>query len=62
LNDETISLGEETTADDIEGWDSLRHITLISAIEDEFDVEFEMKDIVGLKNVGELVDVITREL
>lgn len=62
MNDETISLGEETTADDIEGWDSLRHITLISAIEDEFDVEFEMKDIVGLKNVGELVDVITREL
>ncbi|MGI5936174.1 MAG: acyl carrier protein [Oscillospiraceae bacterium] len=62
FDDETIVLDDKTTAGDIEGWDSLRHITLISVIEDEFGIEFEMKDIVGLKNVGELVDVIIREL
>jgi len=62
FDDGTIVLTDKTTADDIKGWDSLRHITLISAVEDEFGIELEMKDIVGLKNVGELVDVIIREM
>ena len=48
----------EATAADVPGWDSLNHITLIGAVEDEFDVKFPMKDVVGMKNVGELVDKI----
>lgn len=59
--DEDIVVNENTTADDIEDWDSLMHITLISAVEDEFDMKFDMKDIVNLKNVGEMVDIIERE-
>lgn len=56
--DEEISLTEETTAADVDGWDSLTHITLISEIEDEFDIRFEMKDVTRMKNVGELADKI----
>ena len=48
--------------DDIDGWDSLRHITLLAAIEDEFDIEFSMGQTVKMKNVGEMVDYIEDEV
>ena len=53
---------ESTTADDIEDWDSLTHITLISEIESEFGFKFAMKDVLGMKNVGEMLDIIEREI
>lgn len=56
--DKEIALADTTTAADVPGWDSLTHITLIGTIEDEFDVKFPMKDVVHMKNVGELVDKI----
>ncbi len=62
FDDDTIMVTEETTAEDIEDWDSLMHISLVNAVEDAFDLKFDMKDIVSWKNVGEMVDVIEREL
>lgn len=62
FDDESIELGESTTAADIEDWDSLTHITLLSAIEDEMDIRFDMKAVQGLKNVGAMVDLIQKEL
>lgn len=56
--DRTVALSDATTAADVEGWDSLTHITLIGTVEDEFDVKFPMKDVVHMKNVGEMVDLI----
>ena len=56
--DREVALADATTAADVPGWDSLNHITLIGTVEDEFDVKFPMKDVVGMKNVGELVDKI----
>ena len=56
--DREISLSDALTAADVDGWDSLTHITLIGAVEDEFDVKFPMKDVVHMKNVGEMVDLI----
>ena len=56
--DKAVDLKDETTAADVPGWDSLNHITLIGTIEDEFDVKFPMKDVVHMKNVGEMVDKI----
>lgn len=61
FDDDSITVTEETTSSDIEDWDSLTHITLISEVEDEFDVKFAMKEVVGMKNVGEMVDIIERE-
>ena len=58
FDDETITISETTTAADIEEWDSLTHITLLAAVEDEFDVKFSMKAVQGLKNVGELADLV----
>ena len=53
-----VELNDNITAADVDGWDSLSHITLIGTIEDEFDIKFPMKDVVHMKNVGELVDKI----
>ena len=62
FGDDDITVTDETTAADVEGWDSLRHITLLAAVEDEFDIEFSMGQTVGMKNVGEMVDHIEEEL
>ncbi len=62
FDDESITVEEETTADDIEDWDSLEHINLVNAIEDDFDIKFDMGQIVTMKNVGEMVDIILEKL
>ena len=49
---------DETSADNVEDWDSLRHITLISAVEKAFGMKFTMKEILEMENVGAMVDVI----
>ena len=56
--DREVVLNDETTAADVDGWDSLTHITLIATVEDEFDIKFPMKDVVHMKNVGEMVSLI----
>lgn len=62
FDDESIVVKEETTAADIEDWDSLTHITLISEVEGEFGFTFAMKDVLGMENVGEMLDIIEREM
>ena len=57
-----IVVTEQTSANDIEEWDSLIHITLISAVEDEFDVSFDMKTVVSMKNVGDMIDAIEEQI
>ena len=58
FDDESITVSENTTAADIEDWDSLTHIQLIAAVEDEFGVKFTMKQVSSMKNVGEMVQII----
>ncbi|MDE7261218.1 MAG: acyl carrier protein [Oscillospiraceae bacterium] len=60
FDDESIEISDGTTAADIDGWYSLTHITLLATVEDEFDIKFGMKEVQGLANVGELVDLIAR--
>lgn len=58
FDEEDITISDGTTAADIEDWDSLSHITLLSSVEDEFGIKFDMKAVQGLKNVGAMVDLI----
>ena len=53
-----VSITFETIAKDVDGWDSLSHITIVSAVERKFNFRFKMKDVVNMKNVGEMVDII----
>ena len=56
--DEEITVTAETTSADIEDWDSLEHITLISAVERTFKMKFKMSEVSSMKNVGEMVSII----
>ena len=58
FDDEDIFLTDETNAEDIEDWDSLEQINLIVAIENEFEMMFDMAEVADLANVGEMVDLI----
>ncbi len=62
FDDETISVNENTTSDDIEDWDSLENINLIVAIEQEFGMKFNMNEVTTMKNVGEMVNIILSRL
>ncbi len=58
FDDEDIVVTDETTADDVEDWDSLEHINLIVAVERSFKIKFTMGETTSMKNVGEMVDII----
>lgn len=58
LDNEDIVLSPQTTADDVEDWDSLSHIQLIVAIEKEFKIKFTSKEILSWANVSEMVECI----
>ncbi len=62
FDDENITVNEETTSDDIEDWDSLEHINLIVAIEQEFGIKFSMGEVTNMKNVGDMVNIIMERL
>jgi acyl carrier protein len=57
-----LNVSLETSAEEVEEWDSLSHIRLIVAIERKFGFKFKNSEIEGLKNVGELVNVIATKL
>ena len=58
FDDESIVVKPETTSKDIEDWDSLEHINLVVAVEQEFGIKFNMGEVTTMKNVGDMVDII----
>ncbi len=58
FDDESIVLTDQTGPDDIDDWDSLVHISLIAAIENEFDIRFDIKTALHLKTAGEIVSAV----
>lgn len=62
LDNEEIVLTETTSAKDIEGWDSLSNVQLVVVIEDEFGIRFTSAEIPSWKNVGDMVECISKKL
>lgn len=62
FDDDSITVTDATTANDIEEWDSLEHINLLAAIEQEFGMKFSMGQVVSMKNVGEMADIIMSQI
>lgn len=51
---------DSTSYNSFRPWDSLKHLQLISTYEDEFDIEFEMDDVIAMENFGLVKEIITR--
>jgi acyl carrier protein len=62
FDDGTLTIKRETTADDIDDWDSLSHLNLVIAVEMKFGVKFALGELQSLKNVGEMVDLVGKKL
>ena len=62
FDDENITLLEDTSPDDIEGWDSLAQINIILACESSFGIKFDINDVLGIKSVADIVTIIEGKL
>lgn len=62
FDDINIIVEESTTAENIEEWDSLNHITLISSIEHEFGIKFTLTEMTAMNDVGAMIDLIQSKL
>jgi len=62
FDDDTIQIYPEMTANDVDGWDSLSHVNLITTIEAKFNIHFSQKELLKQRNVGNLIDDIDRKL
>jgi acyl carrier protein len=57
-----LELSESLTANDVDNWDSLTHMILITEIETRFSIKFKLKDLNKMKNVGDLMEIISLKL
>lgn len=62
FDDDAIVVTEKTTASDIDEWDSLEHVNLMAKIEKEFNVKFELREMLALKDVGEMVNLLEKKI
>ncbi len=60
FDDEDLVITRETCAADIEDWDSIEQINLLTSMEKKFSVKFTLGDVRNLKDVGDLVDLLMR--
>ena len=61
FGDPAIRLTAQTTADDIDGWDSFNHLNVVAGAEARFGVRFSTREIDGLRNVGDLARLILKK-
>jgi acyl carrier protein len=62
FDEDDMVIEDKTSSDDVEEWDSLNHINLVSAIEKEFEIKFTLKELSTLNNVGSLIDSALEKL
>ena len=61
FSDNNIVIKDEMTANDVENWDSLTHMLMITKVEEEFGVKFKLKELNRLKQVGDIVDLLVEK-
>ena len=60
FEDAAVEIARETTAEDVDGWDSLTHIQLVTAVEGRFGIKFKLREIMKFNDVGDLCDCIAK--
>jgi acyl carrier protein len=59
---DSLALTNDLTANDVENWDSLTHMLLITEIENVFSIKFKLKDLNKMRNVGDMIDIISSKI
>jgi acyl carrier protein len=62
FDDDTIEIAPQMTANDVDGWDSLTHMNLITAIEVHFGIRFSQRELPTFKNIGDLLNAIETKI
>ena len=62
FDEDDMVIKDKTSSDDVEEWDSLNHINLVSAIEKEFEIRFALGELMALKDVGAMIDLMVKKL
>ena len=61
FQNESLELKDDSSFEDVPGWDSVAHMNLITAIEEEFNVKFSIGDIMSMNSVGAIRDVLAKK-
>ena len=61
FDDDTMEVAAETSRDDVDGWDSLGHIRILSSVEEEFGVRFELEEVEGITTAGQLAEKLLQK-
>ena len=62
FDDDTLTINEYTTANDIDDWDSFAQIGLVMEIEKQFQIKFQLNEVSLLENVGDMISLICQKL
>lgn len=62
FDDKSLTISDTTNSNEIEDWDSLNHINLVSAIEKEFNIKFALGELIELKDVGAMIDLMMEKV
>lgn len=62
FDEDDMIIGDRTSSEEIDEWDSLNHINLVSSIEKEFEIRFSLVELITLKDVGAMVDLMMDKL
>ena len=62
FNNQSLILKDELNANDVDNWDSLTHMRLITEIEDTFAIKFKLRELNKMRNVGEMIELIQSKL
>lgn len=62
LNHENFTVTDELSATDVDGWDSLTHMMIISEVEKSFGIAFKLKELNKMRNVGDMIDLIISKI
>jgi len=61
LDNESLNINEQTEATDVEGWDSLAHINIVSQVESEFGVRFSLDELARFSTVGKIIEALQQK-
>ena len=62
LKHQNFEIRDDLVASEVEGWDSLNHMTIISGIEEKFDIKFKLRELNKLRNMGTLIELVQSKL